>query len=913
MDNLLIEFAKIQRRLTALEKEEGLSTSQKAKILVNSVNYVNSYSSTLRDIKEDVLLKAGTEMAYPKEIMGLLSNASLLLDEISVQQTYIRNDLWFGYISNEIPEDALVVKNGKDKGKVRTVEEIYTEIDRDLGFGHRWLTAMSESPIEALRFIDSIVKKTKDNARLQDIKDYKYLQGLGRQLEKSGVTDFNWLYKRFADGTLTGYYIADIDYGRYERDKQNFQKELIKEFGEDAVLNNSDPNIKDAWSKWSEEHETWNGTRLVPNNSIYGDNEYENLSIPQQKFYDEFIKFKAKKDSYLPTGSAELYKAIQIQNDLAQIVKGAGSISSLGTSLVDYIGSNYSIRADDTDFGDQEIITDFNGKRAQFLPIHFTRNLKNMSRLSTDAISTMMAYAAMANNYMEMDKVIGVLELGREVLNDARIGEMDRGKKVVERFKVRGKTIENKYSINTKQSNMIARLNTYFEMQIYGIQRKGTKSVNINLGKKEFHINVDKIADRLNAAQGFLALGLNPVTAIANVLVGKVQIRIEAFANEHFGLNNLAKGDMLYAQHFPAFIAQIGDRVKTNKMALFGEKYDVQIDSDKIPNDIKWHKKTWISRLLSRNSIMFMQHAGEHYLYYRTTLAMADKVKFLSPQGKMVSLFDALEVVYIDPSNKEMGANLRLKEGYKKADGTEWTEQDDYDFKTSSQRVNKLLQGQYSAQEKAAFQQTTLGTMAFMFRKWIPTSMMRRFGKNAYDADLKSWREGYYRTTGRFLGTMLSDLKHLRRAVLSEWGNMSNHEKANIRRALTELTNFAMIVLGTMLLSGTDDDDSWVQRMTYYQLLRLKTEMGALIPSPLMLQEGWRLMESPVAAANLIQQLITAVSSTLSPSDYIDLVERGRYKGYPEVYRNWMKVIPIHNSIYKGLHPEEFLMFYQVQ
>ena len=41
--------------------------------------------------------------------------------------------------------------------------------------------------------------------------------------------------------------------------------------------------------------------------------------------------------------------------------------------------------------------------------------------LSTDIVSTLTAYAAMANDFNEMNKVIDVLELGRDMLKEREI------------------------------------------------------------------------------------------------------------------------------------------------------------------------------------------------------------------------------------------------------------------------------------------------------------------------------------------------------------------------------------------------------------------------------------------------------------------------------------------------------------
>ena len=66
---------------------------------------------------------------------------------------------------------------------------------------------------------------------------------------------------------------------------------------------------------------------------------------------------------------------------------------------------------------------DFEGKEVQTLPIYYTKMKEGESPndLSTDIVSTLTAYAAMANDFNEMNRVIDVLELGRDMLKEREV------------------------------------------------------------------------------------------------------------------------------------------------------------------------------------------------------------------------------------------------------------------------------------------------------------------------------------------------------------------------------------------------------------------------------------------------------------------------------------------------------------
>lgn len=60
----------------------------------------------------------------------------------------------------------------------------------------------------------------------------------------------------------------------------------------------------------------------------------------------------------------------------------------------------------------------------------------------------------------------------------------------------------------------------------------------------------------------------------------------------------------------------------------------------------------------------------------------------LDPSGKEVSFYSALERVYRDPSNESRGADLKIKEGYRKLDGSEITQDDISDITNKVATIN---------------------------------------------------------------------------------------------------------------------------------------------------------------------------------------------------------------------------------
>ena len=545
----------------------------------------------------------------------------------------------------------------------------------------------------------------------------------------------------------------------------------------------------------------------------------------------------------------------------------------------------------------------------QTLPIYFTKLKKGESAndLSTDIVSTLTAYAAMANDFDEMNKVIDVLELGRDLLRERQVIQTQGGKPLVEKFKAIGRRVESKLTKEGEATRFIQRLNDFFEMQVYGryMADEGT------FGKT--NIDKGKVANFINRVTSMNNLALNVLSGISNIATGKVMMRIESLAGEFFNEKNTITADRIYGQSLPAYLAEIGNRVKTSKLALWDELFNVMQEYEQDVREVNFDRKTWFSRMFGTSTLFFMNNAGEHWMQNRTSLALADAYKMKAPNGKIVNLWDAMEVVPIDKNNKKAGAKLQLKQGYTKADGSAFTQDDIIKFSRKSAAINQRMHGIYNKADRSAVQRLAIGRMGMMFRKWIKPSLNRRFKSATYNYDLDAWTEGYYRTSGRFLLQLARDLRETQFNITARWNELTSTEKANIRRALTETGHFLAVMAIIGLIEWSDDRDRpWLIRMAEYQARRLYTELGSMIPGKSMISEGLKIIKSPAAGVNTIENILD-LTKLLNPWNYTDEIQSGRYEGHSTAYKSFFEspVIPMNRTIYRGLHPETGIPFFK--
>jgi hypothetical protein len=185
----------------------------------------------------------------------------------------------------------------------------------------------------------------------------------------------------------------------------------------------------------------------------------------------------------------------------------------------------------------------------------------------------------------------------------------------------------------------------------------------------------------------------------------------------------------------------------------------------------------------------------------------------------------------------------------------------------------------------------------------------RRFAKAHYDMDLEQWREGYYRTVVGTLNHMLKESWRAKKLYLKYYNTLSDHEKANLRRAEAEISEFLML-LALVRLGGRvkDRDRSWLDKMALYQIRRMYLEVGASMPvNTAFFSNIFQIMQSPAASINTFEK----ISKMIQFWNMFDEIQTGRYQGWSEWQRDVYQGIPALGQITKAIDFDDsmFTMF----
>lgn len=909
LDRALDELQKVSSKLSALKSDDkGMSLNEKSIILRNVRNYIYSYKNITNDIRVALLDEEKYEdNKYGAKVKNILDSVTILISNLNINYETAAKPVFMEFL-RPFMGNSIVVPFGKYKGKVMKLETLIEEADNDISFFDMFLDSMADSSDHMLRALGSIVNQSKDKARLNTIDTKKELEALTIELEQAGVKDTEWMFERDSNGRLTGNYISEINYSIYREERHKMYEALEAKYGKNPVGKEASLYSEERREWYKNNMETIDGEK-IPLKSKYGNDSFKNLSPVKKKYYDAIMEIKAHLDSQLPAKAIKLHNAVKIRKDLIERVKGSEGVKSGASQVWESVKDSFIRRTDDVGFSDRNTVTDFEGNEVQSLPIYFT-NLKkgeDPNDISTDIVSTLTSYASMAYDYNEMNRIIDTLELGRDILKKREIIQTKGDKPLIEKFKILEKKVRYKFTKSGEGTNFVDRLNSFFEMQIYSKYMKDEGT----FGKT--NIDKAKVANFVNSATALNSLAVNALSGISNIATGKVMMRIESFSGEFFNESNTIRADREYAAHLPEFLGSIGNRVKTNKLALWDEKFNVLQDYEESVRELNFDRKTWFSKMMNTSTLFVMNNAGEHWMQNRTSLALADTYKMKSPEGKIVSLWDAMEVVYLNPKNKKLGATLEVKEGYTKEDGSAFDRKDVTKFSRKAIAINQRMHGIYNSLDKAAIQRLAIGRMGMLFRKWIKPSINRRFKSTAYNFDLESWTEGYYRTSGRFVLNLIKDLRKSQFELGARWDELDDTEKSNIKRALTEVVHFVAISLVLGLLEWPDDKDrSWLIKMAEYQTRRLYTEIGVLIPGKSMITEGLRIIKSPAPGINTMENVLD-LTKLLNYYNYTKELESGRFKGHSVAYKAFFEspLVPMNRTIYRGLNPETSIAFFK--
>lgn len=976
VENANKTFKLLNQRLKDINEGKYDGLNDACRQLSHVQNYLNSYKDLLAEIaivvNEDYndtdqvfMIDSNDEKVHLKSLVDETISLSISLQNMTDEAI---KPFFVQFMSKYLGED-LIIPFGSRKGERIRAEDLVSEdfLHKDVTFLDRWLNSMANSHDTANKVFDTAVKQAKTTARLRTDEFKKRLEALATKLEKAGIKDLSFVYERDSLGRLTLNFVSKINYGEYRQAKQAAFDQYKESIGGDQSLWSD----KD-WDKYNRLVRNWMKANTVYNKSklMYEPNDkYHNSAydeIMKDPLKAEFYKFvtesKIQMDAALPVQAAVKHTVPVVMRDTLERIKSVQSLGELYGVLAESMKDEIIRRSDDIEYGDasddsnilergQGFImkhVDFQQKPIDKLPLYYQKlrgdvydkdgkliqRGDDVNDVSTDIVSAMTAYAYMAYNYQEMDGIIDTLEMSRNFLDKKQRFEVKSGpNNVIDYVNYYGNKAMRKVSKNTTPYAKQQR-DDFFAAQVYGRYFKDAGTIKL-LGQT---VDLNKLANLSNKLTSINGLAFNVLAGMANLEQGIIQMDIEATAKQFFSTKDVWAADAKYAELLPEFMLEVGSRIQKSKLALFDTLFNVLQEYDKTIRDTKFDRRTWLSKMFGSNFLFVVNNAGEHWMQNRTffALVMSEKEALTDKDGNKVKIFDAFDRKFIQDdgslgdTDRGLGAKLVLKSGMKYKDGRtivqgkakDSTEMslDEFINKISrkSAEINHRMHGIYNNEDMSAFQRLAVGRMAMIFRKWIVPSFVRRFDTLNYNMDLEDWTEGYYTTVVNTLGKLYTDIKSGQFTWQAFQDELSDTQKANLKKAGKEMLFFTLICLALAIIPFDDLDDErpWISKIVEYQLYRMRNEIGTLTPNPIMFQEILRTLQSPSANINTWEDL-GDMANIFNPANWLHddehIVHSGPYKGHTKGYKALHKspIFPFENDIMGIIDPIQKITFFK--
>ena len=628
----------------------------------------------------------------------------------------------------------------------------------------------------------------------------------------------------------------------------------------------------------------------VPNKDKYKNSKWDTLqnireSNPNDirvRYFDFISNLASLGDSYVPTRFKLNGRLPGMSKTTAErLVSG-----NVTKALWENLKNQFQVRADDTDKGMQ--MTDELDRPVKFIPIYFTTRVPNEEQ-SFDIGTIYKEWFRSVNNYQYINSILPQLEYTKWVISNRKTIKTDyKGnpiKNVLSRVMNNGDSdIDPTTNALVTDENLIAQLNTWFDQVIYGEENKDMGTT--------FGIDNAKALNLFQTYTSLKVMGVNAISMVNNALMAEVQQSIESFAKQYITPESYTKASVEYSRELldGDILGDIGKRSPKSLVNLLNEHFGIFTDF----NEGSLLDNTRVKKLSKLSTLFFTTNIGEHEAQSRFLLASLMDKRALDKDGNDIgSVFDYFLVedgkLVFDKEHKV--ANFKRK--------------DQIAFGQQISAIIRKMHGNYANYSKVALQQYGIGKLALAFRKWIWTTAKRRWSKQYYDEFGQTFSKGYYRDGAAFaynkvmsfFERFVDEAKALEYAEKADWDTMTENEKANVKRFITELSIFSIMSVMSMLISKyePDDDDEvtkFVLNHLDYQLFRLSTDITFYInPASTM-----KIIQSPIPSSSVIRSISNFIEACLNPlAEY----EKGDRKGELKLKYRFMDLVPITRQIYR--------------
>lgn len=887
---------------------ETASNRTKARNILLMKDFISTYQGIISKIQRLEHLDPEFYKELDSEQKELLASQSEFLlktfEELKDQTAELSKDVAYNFLKPLWGEDVKTI-NGLQQFEVSLSDALSNE-GQSLNFVDRLLLSMTECHDVVISTFGQSIKSVHELRDEKLRKEEAEIRSITQELYKSHSST-NFMFETDDEGYTR--IISDIDWNAYNKAKREYIKEL--------KARNIKGSLFDTYLlEWERENTE---SRTIPYikhpldhpivveglpNAKYR-KAFPSLTDAQKEYYSKMMlkKYEYEKQLQAHGVNTFLFRPVQISTNVKEAVL-KGDFSNVGNILKNNIKDSLISSEDDALYGNKEVVVDNEGKRVRGLPVFYIQNLKDQTKLNKDFSQSMLAFTGMATNFLTMADVVAEIEITKDVLLDRDVLEQEGVQFLTSAENIGRDRYETPVKKKARETSTGKFIEDMVEAKFYGVAHKREGKV---LG-----MDVEKIANVATTYTSVTGLAVNTTGAIANALVGKLQMLIEAGCGEFFGMRDFIKASTQYDQLIPGVLRDYTSNVKRSKLGLLMDRFDVSDDFyEKLAE--KGLHGNMISKILGNTSLLFMYGLGEHMLHAQTMLACLNHIKVLDPSGKKRPLMDIFSIE--KPYGNDGQYSLKIQEGWKTLDGNDVNEEYITKVKKGISYCNRSMHGAFGADDKGMLHRTAIGRLVMNFRQWMPAHYARRFNSLHYDAELGDFRQGYYVTCWNFCGKLLKDLKEAKFDIATRWKQCSPMEKANLKRTIAEV--LLLTILSMLSRFAFTDKEKRRKSKAYalleYEVRRMNMEVGASSPFAFsrFIKDNLKMINSPIASVEKASKLASLFA--IDDLIFMNTVKSGEHEGDLVYFNNIRKTVPFYTQIENwyniGENDNMFLLF----
>ena len=577
-----------------------------------------------------------------------------------------------------------------------------------------------------------------------------------------------------------------------------------------------------------------------------------------------------------------------------------------------------------------QILTDEVGDLKTQIPIFF-RGQHSLKDISYDLASSLLLDSYMAENYHQKTNFKYAVELAMDLVNSRKVTQTEGFMKrvLVESFGGDESVYETAKEMSGADSNSAAMLASVIQNRLYGI--------------KTIHAEYAQIANSLMAWSATTMLGFNFLAASSNLIQGKVVNFIESVGGQYYDKKDLLEGEVSFWADFQGWVDDMGRSVQTSKTSQLLDLLSVQGEFKAFTNKLTEDNR--FKTLFKTSTLFSFNHMGEFYIHSTMMYAVLNRIKsknakgqYIDSKGKVVTKDKAMSIGDAISVNKETN-KLQLNKHVKK---TSFGEQNisldtskDKGFLEIKNLVNIIandLHGQYNSEYQSLFQRYVLGKMVLMLRKWMIRGFTKRWrgaekafrdpklmteNDKFYSEDSQSFKEGNYTSFLSFISRITKEVKNLglSGAFNKAKVDMTEHQIANVKKTMAELTLFALTYLASMAvyltLDGLDDDDEPALLYAAFYSRRLYNEL-TFFANPI---STFQILRSPAATISYGESIIKLFTQMTEDGygilngDGPEYYDRGTSKGKSKSWKRTTDLFPVLSQIDRPIEKSAAFQF----